>query len=133
MDSSTGVPRSSKFYGFIRSHLLWYKIMFNKCCRDLLLLKIMSEKILNWMWSEQKSRVKCRVKYASKKENENWRHTSCLDRLRSPVILETTRDFKAKQAYAGVDWKSIKNIWKHSWNLCQIYQKRQTVKNVLIQ
>ena len=39
-----GVPRSSQFFIFIRSHLLWYKIMFFKCSRDQLLLKIMSEK-----------------------------------------------------------------------------------------
>ena len=42
----TGVPRSSKFYVFIGSRLLWYKIMFIKCSCDLLLLKIISEKML---------------------------------------------------------------------------------------
>ena len=36
----TGVPRSSKFYVFTHSQLLWCKIMFNKFSRDLLLLKI---------------------------------------------------------------------------------------------
>ena len=43
----TGVSRSRNFYIFISSHLLRYKIMFSECSRDLLLLKIVSEKMLN--------------------------------------------------------------------------------------
>ena len=50
MKNLTGVPRSSKFYIFKCSHLKLcheHKVMFNKRSSDLLLLKIMSEKMLN--------------------------------------------------------------------------------------
>ena len=110
----TGVLRSSRCYVFIRSHLLWYKIMFNKCGRDLLLLKIKCEKFMNWMWGKQKQRVKYRVKYTSKKENDNWRHTSCPDRWRSPVIIWSNVRFSSKESVwgRGVDWESIKDNYK---------------------
>ena len=29
------------------------------------------------------------------------------------LLLETTRDFKAKKAYVGVDWKSIKDNYQN--------------------
>ena len=121
----TGFPKSSKFYVFIRSHLLLYKIIYFMCNQDLfacicdtLLLKILSEKTLNSMWSKQKYRVKYRVKYASKKVNENWRHT-CLDGWQRPVIIKNNNRFQRKKStYQDRLRQRKEQIWKHWRNLC---------------
>ena len=48
-------------------------------------------------------------------------------------LSETKKYFKAKKAYAGVDWESIKDKYEIVKPLCQIYPNRQVVKNVHIQ
>ena len=48
-------------------------------------------------------------------------------------LSETKKYLKAKKAYAGVDWESIKDKYEIVKPLCQIYPNRQVVKNVHIQ
>ena len=67
------------------------------------------------------------------KINENWRHTSCLDRWRSPVIRSNKRFYSKENVCRGRLAKHKWQIRKHSWNLCEIYPNRQAVKNVHIQ
>ena len=43
------------------------------------------------------------------------------------LLLETARDFKAKKAYAEVNWETFMKPF------CQIYPSRQAVKKVHIQ
>ena len=66
-DSSTfvdsyesGYSKVNKFYIFTRSHLLWYKMAFNKCSRDLFLLKkwVKNVEWKNYEWKNVELNVK---------------------------------------------------------------------------
>ena len=86
--------------------------MFNKCSRDLLSLKIMSEKC--WIECEvNKSRelsVESNMPPKTKMRTEET-HLVWTDH-EVQLLLETTRDFEAMKTYARVDWESIKGKYE---------------------